>query len=67
MICFRLAGLINIALEEGTYFRDSEWKERNKSKLFVEHQQEEWQSNFFDGVLNLKILERSDTNRSVKP
>ena len=37
LISFRLADFVNIALEEGTYFRDKEWKQRNKDKLLVEH------------------------------
>ena len=42
MICFRLADLVNIAIESGTYFRDQAWKDANKGKLLVEHNQEDW-------------------------
>ena len=47
---FKLADLVNIALEEGSYFRSKEWCEQQNGKLLVEHNQEDWQKSFFDAV-----------------
>ena len=43
LMSFKLADLVNIALEEGSYFKTSEWCERNKGRLLVEHEQLDWQ------------------------
>ena len=37
LMSFKLADLVNIALEEGTYFKSEEWCEKHKSQLLVEH------------------------------
>ena len=37
LMSFKLADLVNIALEEGIYFKTTEWCERNKGRLLVEH------------------------------
>ena len=42
LMSFKLADLVNIALEEGIYFKTTEWCERNKGRLLVEHQQLDW-------------------------
>ena len=43
LMSFKLADLVNIALEDGSYFKTSEWCERNKGRLLVEHEQLDWQ------------------------
>ena len=43
LMSFKLADMVNIALEEGSYFRSREWSEKHKGKLLVESQQEDWQ------------------------
>ena len=37
LMSFKLADLVNIALEDGSYFKTPEWCERNKGRLLVEH------------------------------
>ena len=37
LMSFKLADLVNIALEEGSYYRSAEWCEQHKTKLLVEH------------------------------
>ena len=38
LMSFKLADLVNIALEDGTYFKTAEWCERNKGRVLVEHE-----------------------------
>ena len=42
LMSYKLADMVNITLEEGTYFKSEEWCEKNKNKLLVEHDQEDW-------------------------
>ena len=37
LMSFKLADMVNIALEEGSYFRSKEWCDQHKGKLLVEH------------------------------
>lgn len=37
LISFKLADMVNIALDEGNYFRSKEWCEANSKKMMVEH------------------------------
>ena len=57
---FKIADLINIALEDGSYFKNKEWYDKHKGKLLVEQDQKAWVKKFFDAVYRLKILEKSD-------
>ena len=34
---YKLADMVNIAVEEGTYFKSKEWCNAHKSKMMVEH------------------------------
>ena len=52
--------MINIALEEGVYFRSKEWCESHKDKLLTEHNQQAWMKKFFKAVSNLEELERKE-------
>ena len=65
LMSFKLADLVNIALEEGSYFRSKEWREQQKGKLLVEHSQEEWQKSFFTAVSELRTLET--TGKTKEP
>ena len=47
LMSFKLADLVNIALEEKSYFKDKEWCEKNKANMLVEHDQEKWTKDFF--------------------
>ena len=38
LMSFKLADLVNIALEDGSYFKTVEWCERNKGRVLVEHE-----------------------------
>ena len=49
LMSFKLADLVNIALEEKSYFKDREWCEKNKANMLVEHDQEKWTKDFFKG------------------
>ena len=60
LLSFKIADLINIALEDGSYFRSKTWYEKHKGKLLVEQDQQGWVKKFFDAVYRLKILEKSD-------
>ena len=59
---FKLADLVNIALEEGTYFKSPEWCDKHKGSLLVEHSQNSWNSQFFEAYENLIKVEESLTN-----
>ena len=37
LLSFKLADMVNIAVEEHTYFRSKEWYASHKDKLLVEH------------------------------
>ena len=37
LMSFKLADMVNIALDEGNYFRSEEWCKQNGSKMMVEH------------------------------
>ena len=37
LMSFKLADMVNIALEEGNYFRSEEWCVKNAEKMMVEH------------------------------
>ena len=37
LMSFKLADMVNIALEEGNYFRSEEWCKNNADKMMVEH------------------------------
>ena len=37
LMSYKLADMVNITLEEGTYFKSEEWCKKNKNKLLVEH------------------------------
>ena len=37
LMSFKLADLVNIALEEGLYFKSQEWCEKHKGSYLVEH------------------------------
>ena len=43
---FKLADLVNIALEEGKYFRSNNWCQERKDDMFVEHSQQDWSMKF---------------------
>ena len=47
---FKLADLVNIAVEQGNYFKGREWSENYKGKLLAEDDQEGWQMQFFETV-----------------
>ena len=55
---FKLADLINIAVDEKNYYRSEEWCERQKDKLLVEHDQEDWQRQFTEAFVKLTDLEK---------
>ena len=57
---FKLVDLVNIALEDGSYFRSKEWCEKNKGKLLVEHSQDDWHRSLFEAYNELKELERGN-------
>ena len=38
LMSFKLADMVNIALDEGNYFKSLEWCRLNKSKMMVEHE-----------------------------
>ena len=45
-MAFKLADLVNIALEQGTYFRSDKWCQERKDDMFVEHSQQDWSMKF---------------------
>ena len=63
---FKLADLVNIALEEGTYFKSEEWCEKHKSQLLVEHAQDSWNDQFFEAYDNLIEQEATVKNQVDK-
>ena len=64
LMSFKLAVLVNIALQEGSYFRSQEWCDKQTGKLLVEHNQEDWQNQFFEAVKNLKAIETSEKSNN---
>ena len=48
LMSFKLADMVNIAVEENTYFKSKEWCIAHKDKLFVENNQENWYKSFFE-------------------
>ena len=44
---FKLADMVNIALDERTYFKSKEWCDKNKNNMMVEHDQKGWADQFF--------------------
>ena len=63
---FKLADLVNIALEEGTYFKSQEWCDKYKGSLLVEHSQSSWNSQFFEAYENLIKVESLSNNHDDK-
>ena len=59
LMSFKLADMVNIALDEGNYFRSEEWCKQNGSKMMVEHQQEDWNKQLFEGYSDLRNLEKN--------
>ena len=47
LMSFKLADMVNIAVDENNYFRSKNWIEKNKNKLLVEHDQKDWEERFF--------------------
>ena len=37
LLSFKLADMVNIALDEGNYFKTKEWCNKNAAKMMVEH------------------------------
>ena len=37
LLSFKVADLVNIALEEGNYFKSKDWCQKNSTKMMVEH------------------------------
>ena len=67
LMSFKLADLVNIALEEKSYFKDKAWCEKNKANMLVEHDQEKWTKDFFKGYQNLKTQEKKNFYGSQSP
>ena len=59
---FKLADLVNIALEDGTYFKTVEWCERNQGRVLVEHEQKDWEKQLFEAFEELLSVEKIDQN-----
>ena len=59
LLSFKIADLVNIALDEGTYFKSKEWKSKNASKMMVEHKQEDWSKELLEGIAELKTQEKN--------
>ena len=62
---FKLADLVNIALEEGTYFKSDKWCQDHKDDMFVEHSQQDWSIKFFKAYTELVELESSNVSNDV--
>ena len=59
LLSFKLADMVNIALDENTYFKSEEWCDLNKSKMMVEHDQEDWNKQLFKRFTELQATELS--------
>ena len=46
-VSFKLADMVNVAIDEGTYFKNKEWCRANSTKMMVEHKQAEWAKDLF--------------------
>ena len=66
LMSFKLADLVNIALQEGTYFKTKEWCDKHSGKLLVEHNQEDWQRQFFEAYKELRTLEKGESASKIK-
>ena len=67
LMSYKLADMVNITLEEGTYFKSEEWCEKNKNKLLVEHDQEDWKRQFLEACTGLKSLEKAENHEFESP
>ena len=63
LMSFKLADMVNIAVEENNYFRSEAWCEINKGKMLVEHDQNDWEKRFFARYKELKGLEKKQDNQ----
>ena len=59
LLSFKLADMVNIALDENSYFKSEEWCYLNKSKMMVEHDQEDWSKQLFKRFSELQATELS--------
>ena len=59
LMSFKLADMVNIAVDENNYFRSKTWIQKNKNKMLVEHDQKDWEDRFFARYKELLELEKS--------
>ena len=57
-VSYKLADMVNVAIEEGTYFKSKEWCKINCTKMMVEHKQVEWTKELFTSYQKLKAVEK---------
>ena len=50
LLIFKLADMINIALEEGTYYKKQDWCWDNSYKYLVESDPHKWNTTFLEAM-----------------